>query len=364
MDQRIGFIVACREGEESVAALCRHFGISRKTGHKWWARYRAEGACGLEDRPRAPHSNPRALADDVVAALLAVRQRHPSWGSRKVKAWLEDRAPERSWPAASTIGLVFDRAGLSRPRQRRRRVAPQSMPLAACSAPNDVWCADFKGWFLTGDRTQVEPFTLSDGSSRFLFRCEAVGRTDETHVWPILTAAFCEYGLPRVLRSDNGPPFASLAAAGLSRLAVKLLKAGVLPERIAPGKPQQNGRHERLHLTLKQDTACPPARSLPSRSRASSASVRCTTPSGPTKPSARCRRRGSTSPRRAASTACCARPTTPTGSRSGASATAAPSSGTARRSSSAKCWSASRSACSRLPTTSGWSNTALSSSAP
>src|SRR5918996_2053202 len=174
MDQRLGFIVARREGEESMAALCRHFGISRKTGHKWWARYCSEGASGLEDRPRAPHSNPRALADDVVAALLAVRQRHPSWGPRKAKAWLEDREPGRIWPAASTIGGLFDRAGLTRPRRRRRRVAPQSAPLAACRAPNDVWCADFKGWFRTGDGNRVEPFTLSDGHSRFLLGCEAV----------------------------------------------------------------------------------------------------------------------------------------------------------------------------------------------
>jgi putative transposase len=262
MDQRIGFIVACLAGEESVAVLCRHFGISRKTGHKWLARYRADGVAGLADRSRAPSSNALAIGEEVVAAVLAVRQRYPSWGPRKAKAWLEDRRPHQVWPAASTIGALFDRAGLTRPRRRRRRVAPQSTPPAACSAPNDVWCADFKGWFLTGDGTHVEPFTVTDGESRFLIRCTAVGRADEAHVWPILAGAFREYGLPGVLRTDNGPPFASLAAAGLSRLAVKLIKAGVRPERIAPGKPQQNGRHERLHLTLKQDTACPPARSL------------------------------------------------------------------------------------------------------
>jgi transposase InsO family protein len=198
----------------------------------------------------------------VAEAVMRVRQHHPSWGPRKVKAWLEDRDPDRAWPAASTMGALFDRAELTRPRKRRRRTAPQSTPLAACRAPNDVWCADFKGWVLTGDGTQVERFTVSDGASRCLIRCTAVGRADEAHVWPILAAAFGEYGLPRVLRTDNGPPFASLAAAGLSRLAVKLIKAGVRPERIAPGKPQQNGRHERLHLTLKQDTAWPPARSL------------------------------------------------------------------------------------------------------
>lgn len=141
MDQRIGFVVACREGEESVAVLCRHFGISRKTGHKWLARYRAEGAAGLEDRPRTPHTHPYAVGEDVALAVLSLRQRYPSWGPRKVKAWLEDRDPSRVWPAASTIGALFDRAGLTRPRKRRRRVAPQSTPLAACLAPNDVWCA-------------------------------------------------------------------------------------------------------------------------------------------------------------------------------------------------------------------------------
>lgn len=245
-----------------MAELCRDFGISRKTGYKWLARYRGEGPAGLVDRSRAPHRTARAMPDAVAEAVIAARHRHPSWGPRKVKAWLEDRHPHQPWPAASSIGCLFDRVGLTRPRKRRRRTAPQSAPLAHAQAPNDVWCADFKGWFLTGDGTQVDPFTLSDATSRFLLRCQAVGRPDADHVWPILVSAFHQYGLPRVLRSDNGAPFASLAAGGVSRLAVKLIKAGVVPERIAPGKPQQNGRHERLHLTLKQDTASPPARSL------------------------------------------------------------------------------------------------------
>jgi len=262
MDQRMSFIAACLEGDESVAVLCRHFGISRKTGHKWLVRYHSDGACGLQERSRAPLSNARAVSAEVIEAVVAVRQRHPSWGPRKVKAWLEDRHCDRPWPAASTIGMVFDRAGLTRPRRVRRRMAPQSTPLAACRDPNDVWCIDFKGWFITGDGARVEPLTISDGASRFLIRCQPVGRADEAHVWPILVEAFDQYGLPRVMRSDNGPPFASLAVAGLSRLAVKLIKAGVMPNRIEPGKPQQNGRHERLHLTLKQDTASPPARSL------------------------------------------------------------------------------------------------------
>jgi len=192
-------------------------------------------------------------------AVLAVRHRYRSWGPRKVKAWLEAREPGRDWPAANTIGGLFDRAGLTRPRQRRRRVQPQSFPFSACRAANDVWCADFKGWFLTGDGTHVEPRTLSDGHSRYLLRCQAVGRADDAHVWPVFEACFHEFELPLAVRSDNGPPFASRAVAGLSRLAVKLIKVGVKPERIEPGKPQQNGRHERMHLTLKQETASPPA---------------------------------------------------------------------------------------------------------
>jgi transposase InsO family protein len=262
MDERVKFIASCREGSESVSELCRRFGISRKTGNKWLVRYRCEGAVGLQDRVRAPRSNPAWLEAGVSAAVLEVRHRHPSWGPRKVKAWLEEHCLSRDWPAASTIGSLFDRAGLTRPRRRRRRFAVHGAPLAHCRGPNDLWCVDFKGWFLTGDGTHVEPLTLSDAWSRYLLCCEPVGSVSEAAVWPLLERAFCDHGLPRALRSDNGPPFASAAAGGLSRLAIKLIKAGVLPERIEPGKPQQNGRLERLHLTLKQDTASPPARSL------------------------------------------------------------------------------------------------------
>jgi len=262
MDERLRFIAACIEGEETMSALCRQFGISRKTGYRWLGRYEAEGVAGLRDRSRAPHTNSRALADAVVAEVLAVRQRHPTWGPRKVKSWLEDDQGSRSWPPASSIGNLFDRAGLTRPRLRRQRTPPQTRPFSASRQANDVWCVDFKGWFLTGDGIRVDPFTMSDAHSRYLLRCEVVEHTDQAHVWPHFESAFREFGLPKAVRSDNGPPFASRGAAGLSRLAVKLLKAGILPERIAPGKPQQNGRHERMHLTLKQDTASPPAASL------------------------------------------------------------------------------------------------------
>ena len=262
MDERRSFVAACLDGAESVSALCRIFGISRKTGHKWLARYRGDGVIGLEERSRAPHGNPRAMGLAVIEAVLAVRLRYPNWGPEKVKAYLERQAPERLWPSASSMGRQFARAGLVRRRKRRVRTPGMAHPLAVCQAANDVWCIDFKGWFMTGDGIQVDPLTLTDQHSRYLLCCEAVGRCDEAHVWPHLADAFREFGLPKVLRSDNGPPFASRGAAGLSRLAVKLIKAGVLPERIEPGKPRQNGRHERMHLTLKQDTADPPADSL------------------------------------------------------------------------------------------------------
>ena len=262
VDKRMRFVTAVEAGEETMAVLCRRFDLSRKTGYKWLARYRAAGIAGLADRPRAPHAHPHAVEAAVIEQCLAVRRAHPTWGPVKVRAFLRRRDGALVWPAASTIGELFDREGLTVKRQRRRRRPPSSAPFAACEAANAVWCIDFKGWFLTGDGTHCEPLTLSDAHSRYLLRCQPLGRDDTAHVWPVLEAAFREYGLPSRLRSDNGPPFASTGAGGLSQLAVKVIKAGVLPERITPGKPQQNGRLERLHLTLLRDTATPPARSL------------------------------------------------------------------------------------------------------
>ena len=262
MDERMRFVLRAREGSESLSDLCRQFGISRKTGYKWLGRYEAEGPSGLSDRSRMPLSNSRAVPLAQVDRLLWVRRRWPRWGPRKVRAWLMAQEPETAWPAASTIGELFDRQGLTVPRRRRRRPAPGEGGPLGDVALNDVWCIDFKGWFLTEDGTQVEPLTLSEAASRYLLHCQAVGRPDGAHVWAALERCFLDYGRPHRLRSDNGPPFAGLGAGGLSRLAVKVIKAGVVPERIAPGRPQQNGRHERLHLTLKQETASPPARSL------------------------------------------------------------------------------------------------------
>jgi putative transposase len=262
VEERMRFVVAVQKREDSIAAICRRFGVSRRIGYKWLARFEAEGAAGLFDRSRAPLHHPQAIADNIAERCLEVRRGHPSWGPVKVRAYLERRAPAMDWPAASTIGELFDREGLTVKRKLRRRSPPSSAPFAHCEAANDVWCIDFKGWFLTGDGKRCEPLTVTDAYSRYLLRCQALPRTDTEHVWPVLYAAFREFGLPRYMRSDNGSPFASRGAGGLSRLSVKLIKAGVTPERIAPGKPQQNGRHERMHLTLLQDVAAPPANSM------------------------------------------------------------------------------------------------------
>jgi putative transposase len=262
VDERMRFVIAVAKHEESFAGLCRRFGVSRRVGYKWLARYREAGVDGLLDHSRAPLHHRHAIAADIAEGCLAVRHKHPSWGPLKVRAWLERKAPATEWPAASTIGALFDREGLTVKRKLRRRSPPSSAPFAACGAANDTWCIDFKGWFLTGDGKRCEPLTLTDAYSRYLLRCQALVRTDTAHVWPVLDAAFREFGLPHTMRSDNGSPFASCGAGGLSTLSVRLIKAGVVPERIRPGKPQQNGRHERMHLTLLQDAATPPSRTL------------------------------------------------------------------------------------------------------
>jgi putative transposase len=262
VEERMRFVLAIAEREESFAAVCRHFGVSRKTGYKWIERYAEGGVAALLDRSRAPLNHPQALTQEIAERCVAVRRAHPSWGPVKVQAWLEQHMPRTAWPAVSSIGALFEREGLTVKRRLRRRSPPSSAPFAHCGAANDVWCIDFKGWFLTGDGKRCEPLTLSDAYSRYLLRCQVMTRTDTGQVWPVLYAALREFGLPHRLRSDNGSPFASCGAGGLSQLSVKVIKAGVVPERIAPGKPQQNGRLERLHLTLLQDTADPPARSL------------------------------------------------------------------------------------------------------
>ena len=267
MTEKLRFIVAAEAEEESLALLCRQFGISRKTGYKWLARYRAEGASGLDDRSRAPQRRPQAVSAAVRERLLAVRGAHPSWGPKKIVAWLARQQPQQRWPATSTVGVVLQQAGLVVPRRRRTHAPPRTQPLAHATAPNVVWCADFKGDFLLGDGSRCYPLTISDAHSRLLLRCQALTSTAHAGVQPLFAATFREYGLPDVLRSDNGVPFASRGVAGLSRLSVWWLQLGIRPERITPGTPSENGRHERMHRTLKAEACRVPGFTLAAQQR-------------------------------------------------------------------------------------------------
>ena len=258
LDERVRFVVAGREGDLSMSALCAQFGVSRRTGYKWLARYDAEELDGLRDRSRARHTQANATSGTIATALIACRTEHERWGPKKIRQRLMELYPERCWPAASTIGDLLKRHGLVGPRLRRHRTPPYSQPFAACTAPNDVWCADFKGWFYTQDGRRCDPFTLADARSRFLLRCQVVPRPNREYVQAVCETAFREYGMPRAMRTDNGPPFAAPSLGGLSLLSIHWIRLGITPERIAPSHPEQNGRLERLHRTLKEHTASPP----------------------------------------------------------------------------------------------------------
>ena len=259
MQERQRLIQARLTGRFTVTELAEGFGVSRKTAHKWLRRYAAHGPAGLQDRPHAAHHHPNAIPEAVVAAVIRAKQAHPVWGPLKLYPG-PGEPPEvsQAWPAPSTRGAILARAGLTQRRRRRRRV-PASGPFGACDRPNAVWCADFKGWFRTQDGQRCNPLTVSDACSRMLLCCQALARPDYAHVRPAFERVFREYGLPDAIRTDNGPPFASVAAGGLSPLAVWWVKLGIGPERIEPGHPEQNGRHERMHLTLKQECCRPPA---------------------------------------------------------------------------------------------------------
>lgn len=271
MDERVKFISKYLEGQGSMSALCSEFGISRKTGYKWVQRYQSEGASGLSERSRAPHHHPHAVSNEVVEAILARRKAVRQEGPLKIRAYLQARCPELLCPAASTIAEILREHGLVR--KRRRRAAgfpsPDVTPLSSYEQPNDAWCADFKGWFRTGNGAVCTPLTVSDTASRFLLVCHSMGESyGFRSIRPLFEAAFREYGLPRVIRTDNGPPFGSHGLGSLSPLSVWLLQLAIRPEHIRPGKPQDNGRHERIHRTLKDYSAAPPRGSLRAQQRA------------------------------------------------------------------------------------------------
>jgi transposase InsO family protein len=258
MDEKLMFIADCLRDEAPMTLLCDRYGISRETGYVWKRRYEAEGVAGLAERSRAPRRHGATTPAELVVRIIEVRKRKPYWGPKKLLAILTAEDPAAPWPSASTVAEILRREGLSEPRRRRRRALTIDQPFAEVAAANDAWCIDFKGWFRTGDGARCDPVTVSDAFSRYLLGLQIVAPVTEA-VEPVMDGLFREHGLPRAIRSDNGPPFASTGAGGLSRLSVRWAKMGIRLERIYPGKPQQNGRHERMHGTLKAQTCDPPA---------------------------------------------------------------------------------------------------------
>lgn len=259
MDLRLEFVQAVHRRLWSMVELCDAYDISRKTGYKWVARFEAGGVAGLADRSRRPHRSPRATDPAIVAQLCEARRRHPTWSARKLLAVLRRQEPDAAWPARSTGCDVLKAHGLVRVRRRRTRPHAPAGPLAPITHPNAVWTTDFKGEFRTGDGVYCYPLTVRDGFSRYVLRCDALPSKHTALVRDRFARAFADYGLPERIRSDNGGPFAGPGLTRLSRLAVWWIRLGIQPERIAPGRPEQNGSHEQFHAVLKAETTRPPA---------------------------------------------------------------------------------------------------------
>jgi transposase InsO family protein len=262
MDERIRFVIRLKDGE-SMAALCREFGISRKTGYKIVGRYEECGLEGLTDRARHPHRYANQLPEQVEAAIVAAKREKPNWGARKIRERLLRRLPHAvKVPARSTIHAILDRHGFVT-RARRSRTHTEGTPLSEGLQPNALWCTDYKGEFMLGDRRYCYPLTVTDHASRYLLLCEAMESNAEKTAFTAFERLFKERGLPHAIRSDNGVPFASPNGLfNLSRLSVWWLRLGISIERIRPGHPQQNGRHERMHLTLKKEATRPAGANL------------------------------------------------------------------------------------------------------
>jgi len=269
MTERMHFVSDLLKDERSMTELCRIYGISRTSGYKWRDRFDGGGVAALADRSHAPLHQPHAVDEVVMQRLLQVRRQHPTWGPRKLLAWLQAHDRPTTWPAASTVGEILRRHGLVQAHRRRTKAAIEHLQteLVQPVAPNDLWCTDFKGEFRTQDRYYCYPLTLSDAVSRYLLACRGLPSTCGAQAKPWFERAFRRYGLPAAIRSDNGTPFASTGLGGLSRLSVWWIKLGIVPELITPGCPQQNGRHERMHRTLKRETAQPPAANLRAQQR-------------------------------------------------------------------------------------------------
>jgi putative transposase len=259
MDERLRFVARLLEGEK-MAPLCAEFGISRKTGYKIFDRYKDCGVQAFTDRSRRPYRQANRLPPQLEAVIVRLKREYPGWGAPKIREKLRRQSiglPHL--PAISTVHAVLDRHGLVR-RRRRRRQAASGTALSRPTAPNVLWCADYKGEFMLGNRRYCYPLTITDFASRYLLTCEALSTTQETYAFAVFERTFKEFGLPQAIRTDNGVPFASAHALyRLSKLSVWWLRLGIQIERIQPGQPQQNGRHERMHLTLKKEATKPAA---------------------------------------------------------------------------------------------------------
>ena len=258
MDERLRFVARILDGEK-MTVVCREFGISRKTGYKIFNRYKDFGLRGLEDRARSPYRHPNKTPFQLEKAILQLKKDHTSWGAPKIRDKLLKQFPGIKPPAASTVHAILDRHGLVR-RRKRKRSSARGTALGEAHTPNALWCADFKGEFRMGNHRYCYPLTITDARSRYLLACEGLASVKEAGAFPVFERVFKEFGLPAAIRTDNGVPFSTPHALfGLSRLSVWWLRLGITIERIKPGNPQQNGRHERMHLTLKNEATKPPA---------------------------------------------------------------------------------------------------------
>ena len=262
MDEKIMLIGDWLKSEHTISELGERYQVSRKTVYKWIGRYEEGGIEALQDVTRAPHLHPNATAPEIVSQLIETKLRHKDWGPKKVVVFLKRQFSEKPWPAVSTVQSILRKEGLVQSRRLRRHTPPFTRPFQECLKPNDSWSIDYKGQFRTGNGKLCYPLTIADNFSRYLIICRGLRHPSYEATWPYLERAFREHGLPLSVRSDNGSPFAATGLGGLSRLAVWLIRLQIMPERIALSHPEQNGRHERMHRTLKAGVCQPPESNL------------------------------------------------------------------------------------------------------
>jgi transposase InsO family protein len=268
LDNRTRMINEWLSKEFTIVELSGRHEVSRKTIYKWLERYENQGIEGLEEQSRAPRNHTNATPEELVNAILDMKVRKMNWGPKKILSRLRLDQPAVKWPADSTGNEILKRYGFVKTRKYRQHTPPYTSPFLGCDAPNVTWSADYKGQFRMGNGSLCYPLTISDNYSRYLLDCQGLTRPKFEQTKPRFEWAFRNFGLPQAIRTDNGVPFASTGLGGLSRLSVWFIQLGIRPERILSGCPEQNGRHERMHRTLKQETVSPPKRNMREQQRA------------------------------------------------------------------------------------------------